>query len=52
MITAADILCLASGGPRPAAGLIQQAYASGTVPVVSQIAPYAEIVGEDKLTPE
>jgi predicted metal-dependent phosphoesterase TrpH len=48
VIAGADILCLASGGPRPAPGLIHQAYASGTVPVVSQIPPYAEIVGTDE----
>ncbi len=48
VIAAADVLCLASGGPRPAAGLVHQAFASGTVPVVSQIPPYAEALGDDE----
>jgi predicted metal-dependent phosphoesterase TrpH/glycosyltransferase involved in cell wall biosynthesis len=46
LIAGADVLCLASGGPRPAPGLVRQALASRTVPVVSQIAQYAEVVGE------
>jgi predicted metal-dependent phosphoesterase TrpH/glycosyltransferase involved in cell wall biosynthesis len=46
LIAAADIVCLASGGPRPAPGVVRQALASGTVPVVSHIAPYAEVVGD------
>jgi predicted metal-dependent phosphoesterase TrpH/glycosyltransferase involved in cell wall biosynthesis len=46
LIAAADVVCLASGGPRPAPGLIRQALASGTVPVVSHIAPYTEAVGD------
>jgi predicted metal-dependent phosphoesterase TrpH/glycosyltransferase involved in cell wall biosynthesis len=46
LIAGADILCLASGGPRPAPGLARQALASRTVPVVSQIGPYSEVVGD------
>ncbi len=46
LIAAADVVCLASGGPRPAPGVVRQALASGTVPVVSHIAPYAEVVGD------
>jgi hypothetical protein len=46
LIAGADILCLASGGPRPAPGLARQALASRTVPVVSQIDPYSEVVGD------
>jgi hypothetical protein len=46
LIAAADIVCLASGGPRPTPGVARQALASGTVPVVSHIAPYAEVVGD------
>ena len=49
LIGAADVLCLASGGPRPAPGLIHHAFASGAIPVVSQIDPYAEQVGEDEI---
>jgi predicted metal-dependent phosphoesterase TrpH/glycosyltransferase involved in cell wall biosynthesis len=47
VLAAADVVCLASGGPRPAAGLIHQAFASGTVPIASQIPPYAEVLGEE-----
>jgi hypothetical protein len=46
LIAAADVVCLASGGPRPAPGVIRQALASGTVPVVSRIPAYAEAVGD------
>ncbi len=49
VIAAADVVCLASGGPRPAAGLIQQAFASSTVPVISQIPPYAEVLGPEEV---
>ena len=46
LIAAADVVCLASGGPRPAPGAIRQALASGTVPVASRIGPYVEAVAE------
>jgi hypothetical protein len=46
LIAAADVVCLASGGPRPAPGVIRQALASGTVPVVSRISPYVEGVAD------
>jgi predicted metal-dependent phosphoesterase TrpH/glycosyltransferase involved in cell wall biosynthesis len=47
ILAAADVVCLASGGPRPAAGLIHQAFASETVPIASQISPYTEVLGEE-----
>ena len=46
LIAAADVLCVASGGPRPAPGLVRQALAAGTVPVASQIALYDELLGD------
>jgi predicted metal-dependent phosphoesterase TrpH len=46
LIGGADIVCLASGGPRPAPRIVRQALASGTVPVVSYIDAYAEAVGD------
>ena len=46
LIAGADIVCLASGGPRPAPGVVRQALASGSVPVVSHIDAYSEVVGD------
>ena len=46
LIAGADVVCLASGGPRPAAGLARQALASGTVPVASRIEPYVDAVAD------
>ena len=46
LIAAADVLCVASGGPRPAPGLVRMALAAGTVPVASQIALYDELLGD------
>jgi predicted metal-dependent phosphoesterase TrpH/glycosyltransferase involved in cell wall biosynthesis len=46
LIAAADVLCVASGGPRPAPQLIRNALATGAVPVVSQIPPYEELTGD------
>ena len=43
VIASADVLCLASGGPRTAPGLVRQALASGTVPVVSHLPVYEEL---------
>ncbi len=48
LIAGADVAILASGGPKPATGLIYQSFAAGTIPVASQIDPYAELVGEDE----
>ncbi len=46
LIAGADVVVLASGGPRPAPGLVRQALASGAVPVVSYIDAYSEAVGD------
>jgi predicted metal-dependent phosphoesterase TrpH/glycosyltransferase involved in cell wall biosynthesis len=46
LIAAADVTCVASGGPRAAPRLIRQALASGTVPVASQIPVYEELTGD------
>jgi predicted metal-dependent phosphoesterase TrpH/glycosyltransferase involved in cell wall biosynthesis len=46
VIAGADVLCLASGGPRPAPGLIRQALASGVVPVVSHLPIYEELTAD------
>jgi predicted metal-dependent phosphoesterase TrpH/glycosyltransferase involved in cell wall biosynthesis len=46
LIAAADILCLASGGPRTAAGLARKALASGTVPVASHLPIYEELTAD------
>ena len=48
VIAAADVLCVTSGGPRPAPGLIQHAFSSGTIPVAAQIEPYSELLEEDE----
>ena len=44
LLGSADIVCAASGGPRPAPSLILGAFAAGAVPVVSQIEPYEELL--------
>ena len=44
LVAAADIVCVASGGPRTAPGLVRAALGSGTVPVVSQLPLYDELV--------
>ena len=41
-----DVVCAASGGPAPAAGLVRQALAAGAVPVVAQLPVYVELVGD------
>jgi predicted metal-dependent phosphoesterase TrpH/glycosyltransferase involved in cell wall biosynthesis len=46
LLTAADVVCLASGGPRIAAGLIRKAFASDTVPVASRLPSYQELVDD------
>ena len=46
LIAAADVVCVASGGPRPASGLIRKALATGAVPVASQIPSYEELTGD------
>jgi predicted metal-dependent phosphoesterase TrpH/glycosyltransferase involved in cell wall biosynthesis len=49
IIAAADVVCVASGGPRVAPGLVRQALASGAVPVASQIDLYRELLGDGEL---
>jgi predicted metal-dependent phosphoesterase TrpH/glycosyltransferase involved in cell wall biosynthesis len=44
LVAAADAVCLGSGGPRTAPGLIRAALGSGTVPVVAQLPLYDELV--------
>ncbi len=44
LVAAADIVCLASGGPRTAPGLIRTALGAGTVPIVSQLPIYDELI--------
>jgi predicted metal-dependent phosphoesterase TrpH/glycosyltransferase involved in cell wall biosynthesis len=43
---AADIVCAASGGPRPAPGAIRRAIAAGAVPVASHLPIYAELTAD------
>jgi hypothetical protein len=45
-IAGADVLCLASGGVRPAPGLIGKAIAAGAVPVVSDLELYSELASD------
>jgi predicted metal-dependent phosphoesterase TrpH/glycosyltransferase involved in cell wall biosynthesis len=49
LIASADVLCVASGGPRPAPGLVRQALASGAVPVVSHLGIYEELTEDGEL---
>jgi predicted metal-dependent phosphoesterase TrpH/glycosyltransferase involved in cell wall biosynthesis len=46
LIAAADIVCVASGGPRLAPGLVRKALATGTVPVASRLSIYEELTGD------
>jgi predicted metal-dependent phosphoesterase TrpH/glycosyltransferase involved in cell wall biosynthesis len=46
LLAGADVACVASGGPRVAAGLVRKALASGTVPVASRLALYQELIGD------
>jgi predicted metal-dependent phosphoesterase TrpH/glycosyltransferase involved in cell wall biosynthesis len=49
LIAGADLLVAASGGPRPAPGLIRAALASHTVPVCSQIPIYNELTRDGEI---
>jgi predicted metal-dependent phosphoesterase TrpH len=51
LMAAHDVVCLGSGGPSPAPGVVRQALAAGTVPVVSQLPVYAELVRDGELGP-
>jgi predicted metal-dependent phosphoesterase TrpH/glycosyltransferase involved in cell wall biosynthesis len=46
LIAAADIACLASGGPRAAPQAIRHALASGAVPVASYLPTYRELLAD------
>jgi len=47
LLAGADVVCAASGGPRPAPSLIRSAFAASAVPVASQIEPYEELLEMD-----
>jgi predicted metal-dependent phosphoesterase TrpH/glycosyltransferase involved in cell wall biosynthesis len=49
LVAGGDLLCVASGGPHPAPGLVRQALAAGTVPIASQLAVYDELLGDGDL---
>ena len=49
LIAGADVLCVASGGPRPAPGLLRTALGAGTVPIASQIPIYEELARDGEL---
>jgi predicted metal-dependent phosphoesterase TrpH/glycosyltransferase involved in cell wall biosynthesis len=46
LIAGADVLCVASGGPRVAPGLIRKGLASEAVPVASHLPLYEELTGD------
>ena len=46
LIAAADLVCVASGGPRVAPGLVRAALAAGAVPVASHLPIYEELIGD------
>jgi predicted metal-dependent phosphoesterase TrpH len=46
LIAAADVLCVASGGPRAAPGLVREALAAGTIVVASRIPVYSELLAD------
>jgi predicted metal-dependent phosphoesterase TrpH len=48
LVAGADVVCLASGGPRAAPELIRQALGSGTVPVTSHLPVYEELTREGR----
>ena len=45
-LAGADIVCLASGGVRPAPRVAREAIAAGVVPIVSHLELYQEVVGD------
>ena len=46
LLAAADVACLASGGPQPSPGLLRAAIAAGAVPVASHLDVYEELTGD------
>ena len=49
LVAGADVLVAASGGPRPAPGLIRAALATRTVPVCSQLPLYSELTRDGEI---
>jgi hypothetical protein len=49
LIVAADVVCVASGGPRPAPNVIRKALATGAVPIASHIPTYEELTRDGEL---
>jgi predicted metal-dependent phosphoesterase TrpH/glycosyltransferase involved in cell wall biosynthesis len=49
LLAGADVLCVASGGPRPAPGLVRAALAAGAVPVASHLGIYEELTEDGEL---
>jgi predicted metal-dependent phosphoesterase TrpH/glycosyltransferase involved in cell wall biosynthesis len=49
VLAGADVLCVASGGPRPAPGVVRAALAAGAVPVASQLGIYEELTEDGEL---
>jgi hypothetical protein len=49
LMAAADVVCAASGGPRPVPGLLRDAIANGAVPVASHLAVYEELTEDGEL---
>jgi predicted metal-dependent phosphoesterase TrpH/glycosyltransferase involved in cell wall biosynthesis len=48
VILGADVVCVASGGARPAPGLVRKALAAGAIPVASYLPLYEELTGEGR----
>jgi predicted metal-dependent phosphoesterase TrpH/glycosyltransferase involved in cell wall biosynthesis len=46
LVAGADVVCVASGGPSTAPGLVRSALASGAVPVASRLPIYEELTGD------
>jgi predicted metal-dependent phosphoesterase TrpH len=49
LMAAADVVCAASGGPRPAPGLLRDAIANGAVPVASHLDVHEELTEDGEL---
>src|SRR5690606_25668047 len=49
LVTEADVVALASGGPHTAPRLIRTALASGTVPVASDLPQYVELTRDGEI---
>ena len=49
LIAAADVVCVASGGPRAAPSVVRKAMATGAVPVASHIPVYEELTRDGEL---